>query len=128
MITFDELEEMLFEITAEVPQELYHRLNGGVILLPEEKLHPESAGRDDLFILGEYTNDSRGLGRYIKIYYGSFIRLYGYHTPESQRKQLKRILHHELTHHLESLAGERDLEIEDALGLIRYRRRIKKLN
>jgi len=29
-------------------------------------------------------------------------------------------LTHELTHHLESLAGERDLEIEDEIRLDRY--------
>ena len=33
------------------------------------------------------------------------------------------VLLHEFRHHLESLAGERDLEIEDAVELTQYRAR-----
>jgi hypothetical protein len=33
---------------------------------------------------------------------------------------MKKVLEHELTHHLESLAGEKDLEIADAVQLMKY--------
>jgi len=121
MVTFDEAGAMLDEIADELPGEFYRELNGGIILLPEAKMHPEG---NNLFILGEYNNDRKGyggLGRYIVIYYGSFVNLYAHLNPESQKEELRRILVHEFTHHVESLAGERGLEIKDAQQMARYR-------
>lgn len=123
MITFEETGIMLDEIADEIPEDFYRELNGGIILLPEAKLHP--AG-NNLFILGEYNNDRKGyggLGRYIAIYYGSFTHLYAHLNPEQQKEELRRILIHEFTHHLESLAGERNLEKKDAENLEKYKRK-----
>ena len=118
MIPIDEVENMLDEIAAELPQEFYRELNGGIILLPEVKLNP--AGRNnDLYIMGEYHRGG-GLGRYIVIYYGSFERVYGHLEREALKKRLAHTLKHEFTHHLESLAGERDLEKEDEQFLRDY--------
>ena len=119
--TFEDIEAMLDEIAAEIPQDIYKGLNGGIILLPNIKPHPLSKA-DDLFILGEYHVQPHGLGRYIAIYYGSFIKLYGHLGYERQRKELRSILFHEFLHHLESLAGERGLEIKDAIELEKYKR------
>jgi hypothetical protein len=112
MVTIDEAEAMLNEISESLPEEIFRHLNGGVNLRPDYKLSPY-ARADDLYILGEYSRSSM-LGRYIIIYYGSFVRLYGHLAPEQFKTELKHTLCHELTHHLESLAGEKDLEIEDA--------------
>lgn len=118
MIEFEEVGKILDEIAAELPQELYNELNGGIILLPQVKLDP--VGRNnDLYIMGEYHSGG-GLGRYIAIYYGSFERLYGHLSREDLKKQLTSTLKHEFTHHLESLAGERDLEKEDERFLEDY--------
>lgn len=133
-ITFDEVGQMLDDIAEEIPKDFYRDLNGGVFLLPDTKRHPESRGDTDinnnnLYILGEYHNDRKGLGglgRYIVIYYGSFIKLYAYLPPERQKEELRRVLIHEFTHHLESLAGERGLEIKDAEQLEKYRQRFIK--
>jgi hypothetical protein len=115
---------MLDEIACSLPAEFYGDLNGGVNLQPYAKLHPESGGNyDTLYIMGEYINDPRGLGRYINIYYGSFIEVYGYWDYGRQREELRKILVHEFTHHLESLGGEYDLEWKDAADMERYRRR-----
>jgi len=57
---------------------------------------------------------------YIAIYYGSFERVYGHLSRESLKEQLAHTLKHEFTHHLESLAGERGLEIKDAKFLEDY--------
>ena len=123
---------MLDDIADEIPEEFYRELNGGVFLLPDTKMHPDSMGVEDktgpenLYILGEYHNDRKGmggLGRYIVIYYGSFIRLYPNLRPQRQKEELRRVLIHEFTHHLESLAGERGLEIKDAVKLEKYRQR-----
>lgn len=121
MITFEEAGDMLDEIATEIPPEFYQELNGGVLLLPEEKLHPEAVS-GDMYILGEY-NRNGNMGRYIVLYYGSFQKLHGHLAPDQFRQKLKKTLLHEFTHHWESLAGERDLEIKDAIQMEQYRRR-----
>ena len=123
MITFEEVGTILDDIADSLPDEFYKRLNGGIILLPEAKLHPESRNSADLYIMGEYHHDPRGLGRYISIYYGSFMRMYAHSDPQTQREQLQKVLLHEFTHHIESLAGERGLEIKDAISMEKYRKK-----
>jgi hypothetical protein len=61
------------------------------------------------------------MGRYIIIYYGSFVALYAHSKPEKIRKELWETLLHEFTHHIESLAGARGLEIKDELEMARLR-------
>ena len=131
MITFDEAGAMLDDIAGEIPQDFYNELNGGIILLPDVKLHPVSSNKTgaDLFILGEYHNDRTGyggLGRYIAVYYGSFMQLYANLKPEHQKEQLKKIILHEFTHHLESLAGEEGLAVKDEIKLEKYKRKFTK--
>ncbi|MDR1669049.1 MAG: metallopeptidase family protein [Oscillospiraceae bacterium] len=120
MITFDEAALMLDELAEEFPQEFYEDLNGGVYLLPGVKKHPESRGNRPLYILGEFIS-RHDMGKYINIYYGSFTRVYGHCSPGESRQALRRILAHEFTHHLEFLAGERDLEIKDDADMEKYR-------
>jgi hypothetical protein len=120
MITIDEAEVMLNEIAAELPPEFFRELNGGILLLPEQKLHSKHI-QSDLFTLGEY-HDERGLGKYIIIYYGSMLRVFGHLSPARFKEELKETLLHEFTHHLESLAGERGLEIKDEIEMEKYRR------
>lgn len=118
MISLDEMEAMLDEIANELPQQIYKDLNGGIILLPDTKLNP--LGRNnDLYIMGEYHRNG-SMGRYITIYYGSFMRVFGDLPEELLKEQLAHTLKHEFTHHLESLAGERGLEIKDAHYISAY--------
>jgi predicted Zn-dependent protease with MMP-like domain len=119
MISIDEMETMLDGIAEKFPHELYKKLNGGIILLPETKLHPESKG-NDLYILGEYHSNGN-LGRFIAIYYGSFSHVYGHLSKDQLKEQLKSTLKHEFRHHLESLGGEQDLEIKDEQDLAEYK-------
>ena len=126
MITFDEVGEMLDDIADEIPRDFFKELNGGIVLLPDTKVHKESGGAQTLYTLGEYHNDRQGyggLGRYITIFYGSFTALYGRCSRRHQKEELRKVLLHEFTHHLESLAGEYGLEIKDAIELEKYRRR-----
>ena len=117
MYPIDDIQEMLSRIADEIPDEFFNYLNGGVVLLEECKVHPKSKG--DLYILGEYSF-RQDMGRQIYIYYGSFMKLYA-NAPESVLYQeLRRTLLHEFTHHLESLAGERSLEVKDKMRLNEY--------
>ena len=120
MVTIDKMYDMLDEIAQELPEEVFRGLNGGVSLRPDVMQSRSDPG-GGLYTLGEYRRDQ--MGRYIVIYYGSLCAVYPYATEEKMRKHLKDVLTHELTHHLESLAGERDLEIEDKRKLDEYRRR-----
>ena len=118
MISIDEFEIVLNECAEQLPQEFYHKLNGGILLLPEEKRHPENLAVM-LCIMGEYHQDTTG--RYIVIYYGSFARAYGHYGEQALRAEIDKTLRHEFTHHLESLAGERGLEIKDAQNMRKWR-------
>jgi len=119
LFTIEEINEMLDEVAAELPEGVFRNLNGGVSLLPQTKLS-DSDPDGGLYTLGEYRRDQ--LGRYIVIYYGSVRAVHGWQTREQMRESLKKLLAHELTHHLESLAGERDLEVEDEMELDDYLR------
>lgn len=117
-VNIDTVQIWLDEIAESLPDEIFRDLNGGISLLPYHKISPY-AKADDLFIMGEYSVN-RYLGRMINIYYGSIIRVYGNTPDQVLKRELRRILCHELIHHLESLAGERDLEKYDAQRLRRY--------
>ncbi len=123
MITIDEAGQMLDELAEELPLEFYRELNGGILLSPEEKLHPEDM-TDNLFTLGEYHVDR--LGRHITIYFGSFARVLGDAPRDVYRDELRVTLRHEFTHHVEMLAGERGLEIKDEERMASYRARARK--
>ena len=122
MVTFEEAAEMLDEIAVEFPEAFYKHLNGGIYILPDVKKDPESTAGQPLYILGEY-NRRFDLGRFIYIYYGSFQQIYPHLSHAEFRRELKSVLAHEFTHHVESLAGERGLEIEDEEEMERYRLR-----
>lgn len=105
-MTYEECGAILDDIADELPEELYRELNGGIVLRDEARLHP-CALQNDLYILGVYVRDN--LGKSIKIYCGSVIRVYPNKTLDEYRTILRRILVHEVRHHNEFLAGADDL-------------------
>ena len=109
MLTFEEAQAAVDELIDELPPEIFRELNCGVSLVPDTLYDGNG-----LLILGQYHVQPRGLGRYVTINYGSLVIAHGHLSPEGFRDQIRHVLHHELTHHLESLAGDRSLEIEDA--------------
>lgn len=110
MISFEECGKLLDEIADSLPFELYRELNGGIVLQPGYRLHP-CAVNNDLYILGVYVHDN--LGRYIIIYYESFIRVFGDKSVDEYRELLRKTLVHEIRHHNEYLAGVNDLVLYD---------------
>lgn len=118
MIDIDRFEVILDDIAGELPAEFYRELNGGILLLPETKISPYAVS-DDLYIMGEYIYSS-SMGRMIKIYYGSFARSYSHLSEDALTEQIREVLYHEFTHHMESLAGEKGLELKDEAQLRRY--------
>lgn len=115
----DEVEEILEDICESIPSYAFDHLNGGIILSEDKKYHEESRA-DDLIIMGEYQRSI--LGNMIKIYYGSFMEMYRYSSRERLKEKLEEVLLHEFTHHLEFLANEWGLVIEDKKFLEEYRK------
>ena len=115
MLSFEESEEAIAQMAEELPQEILNGLNCGISLRPDT-MYDESG----LVILGRYHVEPMGLGRYVTINYGSMMVVYGHLSAQAFKKKLKYVLHHELTHHLESLAGDRSLEVKDEVDKRRY--------
>ena len=109
MLTIDEVYDILDELAAELPPALFDSLNGGILLLEDEVPDPDAG--EDIFVMGEYCWDE--LGRYINLYYGSFAAVLADEPREVWVEELRTTLRHELTHHVEGLAGDRSLEYRD---------------
>lgn len=103
MLSYEEAGVVLDELANELPDGIFEKLNGGVSFV-EDSVTSE----DGRYTLGTYFRNE--MGRYIELYYGSFVNLFGDMDDELFRRRLKNTLHHELTHHIESLAGDRSLE------------------
>ena len=108
MVSYKDAGKMLDKAMEALPRGIFDGLNGGVNLIEEAK----SDGKGG-YILGLYHNNM--MGRYVEIFYGSFRELYGDIPPMQFERRLKSTLHHELTHHIEGLAGDHALEDWDEL-------------
>ena len=113
ILSIDEVYDILDEVYAEFPEPLFDGLNGGVLLMEDTVPDPEAG--EDVYIMGEYCHDE--MGRYINIYYGSFAALLFDEPREVWEDELRLTLRHELTHHVEGLAGDRSLEYKDTAQL-----------
>lgn len=123
--TIDRVQEMLDEIAMDLPKGFFYELNNGIVLLEEEKIHPETEmNLTKLNIMGEYIREITGNS--IRIYYGSFKKMYEGSSKEYIESRLKETLLHEFRHHLEHRAGVNDLVIEDKKDMERYRERWEK--
>ena len=120
VLTIDQVNDILDEITESFPEVLFQELNGGINLLEEALPDPEfPAG--EMYILGEYCDDCLGL--YINLYYGSFAALAERENWDETvwRDELRITLSHELTHHMENRSGLHALDDRDAEELARWR-------
>ncbi len=122
MITLERFEELAEEAISDVPEEFFGQLNGGIVIVDRLKNHEDSVPEHPLYVMGEYTQ-SRMMGRHILLYYGSFMRVYGDIDEKALRSVIRATILHEFTHHLESLSGEKDLEIKDEIKLADYKKR-----
>lgn len=103
MVSYEQAGKMLDKAVDALPQEIFRELNGGVNLLRDAK-----RDEDGTYVMGLYHTNV--MGRYVELFYGSFCKLYGDIPAEQFERRLVRTLHHELTHHIEALAGDRSLE------------------
>lgn len=111
MYSVDNLTDILDELCEELPPEVYRDLNGGISVDPGYK-HNKYIPSENYWVMGEYIT-SPIFGRRIVVYHGSVMALHVDDSPEQMKAVLRTILRHELRHHLEGLAGVKDLEEED---------------
>lgn len=108
------------EEAKKMPQEFYKELTGGIIIDEKEYLS-ENAVKNDLFVLGQYHTGQTG--KWITLYYGSFIKVFSYLNEDEMREQIAHTIKHEFRHHLENLAGihgKDSLEAEDRKQYYEY--------
>lgn len=115
MISIEEMQDLLSDMLDELPEAFFTELHGGVQLLPEARPEPAVEG---LYTLGEYIEDC--LGNSIALYYGSFVKLFGDAPIPVLHAEIRKTLRHEFRHHLESLAGLEELDLQDARDMEAY--------
>lgn len=103
MLSFEQAGEILDTAVDALPEGIYDQLNGGVNLI-----RAAQRSEDGRYTMGMYHHDE--MGRYVEIFYGSFVAVHGHESDEVFAGELIKTLHHELTHHVESRAGDRTLE------------------
>ncbi|MDO5037459.1 MAG: metallopeptidase family protein [Tissierellia bacterium] len=122
---FEEIAQILDQLIEEIPEIYLRGLNGGIILSEEILYHPQGKNQD-LLIMGQYQVSP--LGRMIVLYYGSIYARHRFTPHQALVEALRDLLHHELTHHLERLAGENDLALEDMRQIEDYQASRKEEN
>ena len=113
-MTFDDFERASHEAFAEIPEE-YREGIAGLRALPEVHSHPSLP---NVFTMGECVTEAypssfdgpETVQSVINLYHGSFVRLAELDPDFPWMDQIWETIVHELQHHLESLAGEDDLE------------------
>ena len=119
ILSIDQVNDILDEIAEGFPAVLFEELNGGVNLLEEAMPDPEFP-EGEMYFLGEFCDDC--LGRYINLYYGSFLASARNEDWDEKtwQEELYTTLAHELTHHVESLANAHGLDDKDEEDMLRY--------
>ncbi|HWG85538.1 MAG TPA: metallopeptidase family protein [Deinococcales bacterium] len=126
-MTFQEFRELIAGMIDDIPSEYLDGLQG-VHVLERTKRDPDEP---DLLRLGEYLDPGPDssmygmphLGRHVAIYYGTFAALADGDPSFDWEGEAWETLTHELTHHLESRAGEIGLIEWDRRQLEGFRRR-----
>ena len=109
--TYEQMGDWLDEIAQEFPEAFFEELDGG-IQLEEGELPDPDFPPGEMYIMGEYCHDM--LGRYILLYYGSFVQLFREESEEVWKDEIFATVAHEFTHHMEETAGLHALDDKDA--------------
>ncbi|HEY8552151.1 MAG TPA: metallopeptidase family protein [Thermaerobacter sp.] len=109
-VDFDTFAAWADRIVRRLPPRLLEGLEGGVQIDPQARRNPQDP--PGVYLLGEYITEPY-LGRFIRIYYGSFERVLVDEPAEVWFDELEETILHELQHHVEALAGVDWLGLED---------------
>ena len=114
---FRDFERRADDIFREIPEEFKHGIDG-LRVVRRAEVHPELPG---IYTLGEcrsefYPSDFGGPGdvhSLVYLYYGSFLELARRSDDWDWEGELWETITHEVRHHLESLASDDALEVQD---------------
>jgi len=109
-VDFDTFCEWADEIVAGLPDRLLEGLTGGIQI--DQEARRNLSDPPDVYLLGEYITEPH-LGRFIRIYYGSFVKTFAREPAAVWYDELEETILHELQHHIEALAGVDWLGLED---------------
>ena len=109
--TYEQMGDWLEEIAQRFPEAFFEELDGGIQLEEGELPDPEFPP-GEMYIMGEYCHDM--LGRYIVLYYGSFVQLFDQEDETVWKEEIFATVAHEFTHHMEETAGLHSLDDKDA--------------
>ncbi len=108
--TYEQMGDWLEAVAEDFPDAFFEALDGGIQL--EEQALPDPAfPPGEMYIMGEYVHDM--LGRYIRLYYGSFAALLVEEDEEVWKDEIFATVAHEFTHHMEETAGLHHLDDKD---------------
>lgn len=108
--TYDQMGDWLEEIAEQFPDAFFEDLDGA-IQLEERRLPAPNFPPGRMYVMGEYVHDT--LGRYIRLYYGSFAALLAEEDEETWKDEIFATVAHEFTHHMEESAGLHALDDKD---------------
>jgi len=126
-MTYARFRRVIAEMVDELPPEFMRGLQG-VHAIEEAKPEEDFV---DVWRMGEYLDPGsdqflgagEGLGRHVALYYGSFVHVAGDDPEFDWEEEMWETLTHELRHHVESLAGDDSLNIEDEMVARDFERR-----
>jgi hypothetical protein len=126
-MTYARFRRVLAEMVDELPPEFVRGLQG-VHAIEEAKPEEDFV---DVWRMGEYLDPGseqflgagEGLGRHVALYYGSFVNVAEGDPEFDWEEEMWETLTHELRHHVESLAGDDSLNIEDEVVARDFERR-----
>ncbi|PKM49394.1 MAG: hypothetical protein CVV02_16145 [Firmicutes bacterium HGW-Firmicutes-7] len=92
----------------EIPPILLKDLNMGIHVSPNKQQDEEEK---DYYIMGEYIEDE--MGNQIVLYFGSFRYFLENKSLKTWQKEIIDTIKHELLHHIEAMAGQEDLALQE---------------
>jgi hypothetical protein len=127
-MTFADFQRAAEEMLNEIPEEFLEGLQG-LHVLEHIKEEPDLPG---VYRMGEYLDPgfdsflggNPGLGRHVALYYGSFVMIAKGDPDFDWEEELWETITHELQHHVESLAGDDSLVVEDRKRDAQFRKRV----
>lgn len=94
----------------EIPPILLRDLNLGIIVNPKKQKDDEEK---DYYIMGEYIQNEAG--NQVLLFYGSFRYFLEDESIKVWHKEIMDTIKHELIHHIEAMAGQEDLALQEDL-------------
>lgn len=105
----------------EIPTILLSDLNLGIYVSPKKQVDD---AEKDYYIMGEYIQNE--LGNQVVLYYGSFAYLLEDEPLNIWHKEIMDTIKHELIHHVEAMAGQEDLALQEDIEVFNRKKSKRK--